>query len=146
MKFPNNTAVRDDPADSEAGNAVIEFLGLALVLMIPTVYFLLGIFAVQSGTLAASAAAQQAVQLIQAAEDGVSATHVQRVATLTAADYGVAGDHLHLTVDCPRGCDEGSPAEVRVSVDVQLPLIPWVRDSSFVTVSSHATAWGGKYS
>lgn len=132
--------------DREHGNAMIEFIGLGLMLMIPTIYFLLSVFSVQSASMAANAASQQAVQMIQAHPiEQVNEASVTAAAHFAAADYSVDSNRVSVSVNCSGNCAAASSIRVDTRVEVALPLIPWVSGASFATVDSSAMVWGGKY-
>ncbi|GGH59405.1 hypothetical protein [Rothia aerolata] len=138
---------RENQAESsETGSAMIEFLGLGLMLMIPTVYFLLAIFSLQSGAMAAIAASQQAIQVIEnSPRSAISNSSVQRSAAFAAADYGFAPEQVAATVSCTGDCTEESALRVDVAISVNIPLIPGMNNQEMAEMTSSATAWGGKY-
>lgn len=132
--------------DSESGNAMIEFVVLGLMLMIPTVYFLLAVFQIQSAALAANAASQQAVQLAASTpRDQITSQGMTAAAQLAAADFKVAPENLSVSMSCEGGCSEQSPIRVDVTVQATLPMIPWIAPGGFAELHSSATSWGGKY-
>ncbi len=138
---------RENQAESsETGSAMIEFLGLGLILMIPTVYFLLAIFSLQSGAMAATAASQQAIQVIEnSPRSTISNSSVQRSAAFAAADYGFAPEQVAAKVSCTGDCTEESALRVDVVISVNIPLIPGISNQEMAEMTSSATAWGGKY-
>lgn len=132
--------------NSEEGNAMVEFLGLGFMLMVPTIYFLLSVFAVQSGTMAAHAAADQAAQTISNQPlDQMNSQTAQQAAQFAARDYGIEPENLRVAVSCGNDCSQSDSIRVNTTVKVQLPLIPWVRGASFAEVSSSSFVWGGRY-
>ncbi|MEU4206693.1 pilus assembly protein TadE [Rothia terrae] len=132
--------------DAESGNAMIEFVVLGLMLMIPTVYFLLAVFQVQSAALAANAASQQAVQLVASTpRDQITSQGLTGAAQLAAADFKVAPENMSVSMSCDGGCSDQSPIRVDVTVQATLPVIPWIAPGGFAELHSSATSWGGKY-
>ena len=93
-----------DRHTAERGNAIIEFVFLAVMLMIPTVYALLAISHAQSGAYAAVAAAQQSLQVIEAGDRSrVSEAAAQDAARFAARDYGVDPQQVRAELSCFQG-------------------------------------------
>lgn len=132
---------------TEEGSALIEFIGLGALLMIPTVYFLLSVFTLQSGAFAASSASQQALQFVQQlpAEQRSQAV-AQNIAQLAASDYGVDASQVSATLGCEATCSNGERMTVDVTVNVDMPLLPWAGAPTLGTMTSQAVSWGSKYS
>lgn len=131
---------------AERGNAIIEFVFLAVMLMIPTVYALLAISHAQSGAYAAVAAAQQSLQVIEAGDRSrVSGAAAQDAARFAARDYGVDPQQVSAELSCVGDCSGQRSIRVRVSVGVDAPLLGWVSDRGVMTMTSELASWGGKY-
>lgn len=131
----------------EAGNALIEFIMLGALLMIPTVYFLLSVFAMQSAAFAASNASAQALQVIQQLPpDQRSQSTASSVAVMAASDFGLDGNHITTTLGCENTCAQGERITVDVTVQVDLPLVPWAGAPTMANMTSRAISWGGNYS
>jgi Flp pilus assembly protein TadG len=114
----------------ESGTAIVEFVWLALLLLVPLLYVVLAVFGAQRTSYAAAAAARSAGRAFATAPDETSAyARAQEAVRLALADQGVDAD-AHLTIRCrpdPAHClTPGSliTAEVRTSAD--LPLMPAV--------------------
>jgi len=110
----------------EAGNAVVEFIWLGLLLLVPLVYVLIAVFDVQRGAFGVSAAARAAGRAYTLADDIAAAERrAQEAARVALADQGIDGP-FSLEIDCaPRPClSPGSVTTVRVSAQVTLPLAP----------------------
>jgi hypothetical protein len=115
----------------EDGSAVIEFLGLTVVLMIPLVYFMLSVFAVQGAGFAVSAAVREAGRAYVSGGGGETGSE-----RACAAARIVMGDHQwvpdncsFLTVECLRAACTQQPganivARIRIDVEVGLPWSP----------------------
>lgn len=131
----------------ETGNALIEFIMLGSLLMIPTVYFLLSIFAMQSAAFAASNASAQALQVIQQLppEQRSQAT-ASSVAVMAASDFGLENRHITTALGCESTCAQGERMTVEVTVQVDLPLVPWAGAPTMASMTSRAISWGGVYS
>jgi len=138
---------------SDGGNAIVEFLGITLILLVPTVYLVLVLGRLQAGTFAAESAAAQAARAVVVAGDldsGLGAA----VASVRVAleDQGFAGSQAAdaLTIECSSSpCREpGSTVATTVRVAVPLPFVPsFVRDvvPLEVTVSADHVAAVDQY-
>lgn len=113
----------------DRGSAAVEFLTLGVLLLVPIVYLVLTLAALQGAAFAAEGAARQAARLIATAGTEASG----RSAADTAVRVGLADWHLpahaaSVTVVCsPRPDDCLTPrGTVRVTVRVAaaLPLMP----------------------
>ena len=119
---------RERRARGEAGNAVLEFVWLGVLLLVPLVYLLISVFDVQRGAFGASAAARAAGRAFTLAEDEAQGRErAQQAARVALSDQGIEGP-FELTIDCaPHPClSPGSVATVRISTQVALPLMPEV--------------------
>ena len=119
---------------ADDGSAVVEFLGITLILLVPTVYLVLVLGRLQAAAFAAESAAAQSARAFVTATD-VSAGERAAVATarLALEDQGFDGTAAGaaLTIDCSSSpCRaSGSTVATHVAIDVTLPLVPsFVRD------------------
>lgn len=118
--------LRDGPGD--AGNAIVEFVYLAVLLMVPLVYVLLTVFRVQAAAYAVSSAAREAGRVFATSRNLDEAG----TRSLAAARLVMADSHLPLSPDqmdvrcSPSPCrlQPGSRVDVVVSCRVPLPLVP----------------------
>lgn len=128
----------------EQGSAVVEFLGLAFVLLVPLVYLLLFVSQVQAAAYGAVAAADQAARAAVAQERETAGASIHAVTRRTLADYGVLADQYEVSVQCsPVDCtarEPGMVSQVRVRVQVPLPVLDEVfgMQATPVAVSSEA--------
>ncbi len=140
------TAVRRairDPAAGDAGNAIVEFLGVTLLLLVPVVYLALTLGRLQATTFAVDGAAREAARAITTATSDESAGRRALTAVaLALADQGVDADPATATsVACDPGClDPGATVTVRVVADAPLPGTGWLEDVVPLTVPVSATA------
>lgn len=132
---------------ADRGAAALEFITAGLILLVPLVYLVLTLAAVQAGTLAVEGAARQAARVfVQAATAEEAAARAARAIDVSLADYGIAPDAASVTVNCTTPSAESCPGReavvtVTVRVDVALPLIPDVLDlSRAASVPVQATA------
>ena len=131
----------------EQGSALVEFIGLGALLMVPTVYFLLSVFSMQSAAFAASNASAHALQVIQfLPPEQRNQSAVQAIAALTASDFGLGAETITATLSCEDVCAASERMTVNVTVEVGLPLVPWPGAPTLATMTSQAVSWGGDYS
>ena len=112
----------------EQGSAVVEFTFLALLLMVPMVYFIITVSQIQGGSFAVVGAADQAAKVYVAQPDNASALRAAEQAALVAlADYGHPASNAQITTSCdPSDCQAaGTAVTVRVSLRVPLPFVPF---------------------
>lgn len=134
------TVVRRPRGDG--GNAIVEFVYLAVLLMVPLVYVLLTVFQVQRAAYAASSAAREAGRVFATAQDeGVGEERARVAAGIVLRDSGLTLEADDLRIRCSSSpcLAPGSRVEVVVSHRVTLPLLPEVfgeRGPASVTVSS----------
>lgn len=125
-------AHRVSGADRETGSSLVEFVGGAVILLVPLIYVLLSVFQVQRGSFAAAEAAREAGRAFATAPS--TAIGVQRAVTaaqIAFADQGVAGAPTVRFTAPGAGCraaavepalSPGSRYTVCVSEDVHLPF------------------------
>lgn len=127
---PGCGQAEDAPAaDSvERGSAVVEFILLSLLLMVPLVYFIITVGQIQGGSFAVVGAADQAAKIYVSRPDAASARAAAEQAVLLAlADYGHAGRNASIDTRCePSDCmAAGSAVTVTVHLTVALPFVPF---------------------
>ena len=124
-----------EAAACERGSASLEFLTVGMILLVPLVYLVLAVGAIQAAALGVDGAARQAsrVAVLRADDAGPAASGVERTARVVLADYGIAADAASVDIDCSAACDEpGSRVTVRVRAAVTLPLVPQALASSSI--------------
>ena len=106
----------------DQGNALVEFVYLGVLLMVPLIYALLTAFQVQSAAFGATEAARQAARAYVRADTVQDAQqHADAAAALAMADQGVR-DSDPPQIACPAGClTPGSP--VTVTMHYRVPLL-----------------------
>lgn len=110
----------------EAGSATVEFIGLALILLIPAVYLLVTLAQLQAAGYAVVAAADQAAKTVGFAEDDLHAEYLAtNVIHLTAENFQLDPAKTSMQVHCTQdSCVEpGTFISVEVSIDVPMPLM-----------------------
>lgn len=126
--------------ERDDGSAIVEFLGMSLLLLVPLLYLVVALSRIQAGAYGAEFAARESsrgavVAGVQSLERGTSldqavAAAGQRantVATLAVEDFGFDPDRsARVTLGCnPQPClAPGSDIVTTVEVTVDLPGVP----------------------
>lgn len=134
----------------EQGTAIVEFVWLALLLIVPLLYVVIAVFDTQRVAYAASVAARSASRAFVTAPDQASGYARARLAArLAFADQGVDDPHLTLRISCrpqPGAClVPGSLVSAEVHSAADLPLMPRVlgADTPRITVDAiHQSPYG----
>ncbi|MCW2748732.1 MAG: hypothetical protein JWP10_1874 [Nocardioidaceae bacterium] len=124
------------------GTATIEFVWLALLLLVPLVYVLLAVFDVQRAAYGVSAASRAATRAYILAPDNTSANEwAQRAARVALADHGIAAASVRVTCrPNPSDCrSAGSVVQVSVRASQPLPLMPSVLGDRLGSIDVSAT-------
>ncbi|MDX6253237.1 MAG: hypothetical protein QOF10_6597 [Kribbellaceae bacterium] len=113
----------------QRGSAVVEFSWLALLLMVPLIYVMLGVFDVQRASYGATAAARAAGRAFIIVPAGLSEDDARarafEAARLAMKDQGVELSQDQLRITCNPTCLEpGSTVTVELNTEMPLPLIP----------------------
>lgn len=125
------------------GSALVEFVWLAILLMIPLVYVVLTAVSVQRAAFATTAAAREAARAYAtASSDAEGEKRAEDAAVMAMHDQGVRWAPVGRVVSCGQ-CDfaPGSTFTVDLRTTVALPFVPrWMCGSRCVagiTVSGH---------
>ncbi|NLS11213.1 hypothetical protein HGQ17_14645 [Nesterenkonia sp. MY13] len=129
--------------NEEEGSAVVEFLALAVLLLIPTVWFLVAVAQVQSAAYAVTGAADQAAKVYVTSPHGhqQSAAHSEAAVQRALGDFGIDPGQAEIRQSCSADCQEpGSVVQFDIELRVPVPLVPefggW--EHRLVTVSASA--------
>lgn len=113
---------------ADTGAAVVEFVGLAVVLLVPLVYLVVVLGRVQAGAYAVEAAARSAARVYAGAASQEQAAGQARAAvTLALGDHGFAADPddvTQVTCEATPCLQPEARVRVRVRVEVSLPGVP----------------------
>lgn len=127
--------IRERPGDgcSDRGSASLEFLTAGMLMLIPLVYLMLTLGAIQSASLATEGAARQAARVfVQAASVAEGQKAAQRALVLALADHGIEAQGTTMTIGCTPRADQCHTRRgwvtVSVTARVPLPLVPPVFD------------------
>lgn len=121
--------LRGDAGGAERGNVVVEFLGVALVLLLPVTYLVLTVGRVQAATFAVEGASREAARAYVTADSASDGARLASVAVALAfEDQGFVaaaqGEALTLTCSSSPCLEPGGEVAAQVRLDVPLPLVP----------------------
>lgn len=112
----------------EDGGAIVEFLGVSLVLLLPLVYLVLTLGQVQAAAFAAEAAARESGRVLSQGHDlPTSLNRAHHAVRLAFEDHGIVVDPAAaLSVDCEHDpcLTPGGQLHIEVTAVVGLPLVP----------------------
>lgn len=116
-------------AGGDEGSASLEFITAGLLLLVPLVYLVLTLSAIESGSYAVEAAARQGVRVfVQAGSDAEARARADAAVRFALADYGVDASAAAVQVSCaprPARClIRNGEVTVGVRASVSLPLVP----------------------
>lgn len=142
--------MRRAPRRDESGSALVEFVWLGVILLIPVVWILLAVFEVQRGAFAVTAAARAAGRAyVLAPDDARGAERARAAARHVLDDQGADDMPLELRVRCTTGpgrCHEGTAVvTVTVTSGVQIAFLPEILRSGptdFELVAEHRVPVG----
>ena len=134
---------------NEVGSAIVEFIFLAVLLMVPVAYLILTVGQVQGGAYAVVGAADQAAKVFVLHKD-LPAAHLaaEQAAQLAIAHMGFDAANAVLSISCDGDClTAGTIVRAHVSLRVDLPVVgalPGVT-ATVATVDSTATQKVGRF-
>ncbi|WP_292834873.1 TadE family protein [Microbacterium sp.] len=132
-------------ARQEEGSAALEFILVGLILLVPIVYLIVALGAIQGQALGVESGARQLARTIATSDDAATSdARAERVIAAIVEEYGIDRGSLTVDVSCAGGgspCPEaGATLLVTVSASVPLPLVPAVLGmQNFVRVPVQAT-------
>ena len=114
---------------AEDGTASLEFVTAGMILLLPMVYLVLTMSALQAGSRAVEGAARQAVRVyVQAPDTRNAEAEAERAIRFALADYGLDSSAASVSISCsPRPADclrRRATVTITVGVSVSLPLVP----------------------
>lgn len=115
----------------DEGSAMLEFIYLTVLLMVPLVYVLLSAFQVQRASFGASEAARQAGRAFTTSPDAATARErATAAARLALRDQGIDAEP-ELAITCDRPClAPGAVVTIAVTHVVRLPVLSVLGDSA----------------
>lgn len=133
-RSPSADVLSDRPApgggmSDETGSAALEFIGLGVILLVPLVYLVLALGAIQSQMLGVESAARHTARTMSAATDGADASARADAAVQSAIEeYGMDPATVDVDIQCaPLGAEcpsAGATVVVTVTAKVALPFVP----------------------
>jgi len=144
-------------ARDDSGSASLEFITVGVLLLVPTVYLVLALSALESASFGVEGAARQAARVfVQSESEGAAAASAATAVQVTLADYGLDADNAQVSITCrpnPANClTRRGYVTVTITTTVPLPLMPPVLQLHLpagIPVQSVATEqvsrfWGSK--
>nr|WP_274638144.1 TadE family protein [Microbacterium bovistercoris] len=130
--LPRRASTERPPADhdlADRGSAALEFILVGLLLLVPIVYLVVALGAIQEQSLGAESGARHIARAVATAPDEAAARErAEAVLGSIVAEYGMDADDVDLAVTCaPAGgtCPRaGATLTVTVRTRVALPLVP----------------------
>lgn len=118
-----------DGVRGDRGSASLEFITAGMILLVPIVYLVLALSAVQAAALGVDGAARQATRVfVQADSVAEARTAAARAIEVTLADYGLDAGAATIEFACrprPAAClTRRGYVTVSIRVIVPLPLAP----------------------
>lgn len=128
-------------ACDDSGSAVIEFIMLGVVLLVPLVYLILAAGQIQAASYAAVGAADHAAHAFANAPDEASgAARAQDAATRASQNMGISAGATAFEYSCAPGCmQHDATVTVVVTISIELPLLPPGVDAAVGSVNADAT-------
>lgn len=111
------------------GSAALEFVTAGFLLLIPLVYLVLAMAAIQGGALSVEGASRQAARVfVQAGDAGNAQARAQTAVDFALDDFGLNAAASTVTISCrpnPAAClTRRGFVTVTVTASVPLPLVP----------------------
>ncbi|RKW70999.1 hypothetical protein [Galactobacter caseinivorans] len=130
----------------EEGSVLVEFVGLAVLLMVPLVYLLITLASLQSASLASVTLSEDVARIHASAPDRATGERrAQRAVQETAEGYALPTDSIRVDLGCSPGCSEpGARVTATVHVSVGLPLMP-AGSTTVAQVRSSSTSLTPRY-
>lgn len=114
-------------ARGDEGSAVVEFVAVTVILLVPLVYLVLVVGRLQAATFAAEGAAREAARVFVASDEPADAApRAMTAAGIALDDQGLPDDPAEvLSIACSAAClTPGSEVTVDVRLRVPLPFVP----------------------
>jgi hypothetical protein len=100
--------------DNEDGSAILEFLIIGVLVLVPLLYIMLTVLRVESAVMASTQAAREAGRAFMMADS-----------TVAMSDQGFEMPESALSITCSQAClSPASTAHVRIDWRVELPWVP----------------------
>lgn len=121
----------------EKGEALIEFIAVMILFVIPVFYIILSLGQLQASTYAAEAAARNAARILAA--NPAAHSLAERQAQLAFSDFGLPAPQIHAACQ-PAECSTDGVVTVSVESQVPLPLVPdWIGARASIPVMAQVS-------
>jgi Flp pilus assembly protein TadG len=115
--------------NDDEGSAALEFIAVGIILLVPLVYLVIALGAIQEQTLGAEAASRHIARVISRAPDAETAAERSDAVLAGIIDeYGIDADSVDMTLACTPAAVEcpsaGATIIVTVTTRVRPPLVP----------------------
>jgi Flp pilus assembly protein TadG len=137
---------RSSPWADERGSSTLEFLTVGLLLLVPLVYLILTVSALEAGAFSAEGAARQAARVYAlSGTESEARDSARRAVEFALDDFGADPDSAKVDISCTPAPDDcltrRGYVTVTVAVRVALPLLPAsVSQGGSVSVPLNASA------
>jgi len=116
-------------ARDESGSASLEFITVGVLLLVPIVYLVLALSALESASFGVEGAVRQAARVfVQSESEGAAESAARTAIQVTLADYGLDARDAKVAISCrpdPADClTRRGYVTVTVTTTVPLPLMP----------------------
>lgn len=128
------------PAGTDEGSAPLEFLSAGVLVLVPLVYLVLTLSALQSAAFATEGAAAAAVRVLSRSDPSAAdaSARAEVAAGVALADFGIPLERAEFELRCTPVADcreTGGVLTVTVRTHVPLPLLPpWLGGALPLTV------------
>lgn len=114
---------------NDDGSAALEFITVGVIFLVPLVYLVITLGAIQEHLLGAEAAARHTARIIGQSDDAATAAaNSDALLANVIVEYGMDASRVDVSVSCrPAGIDcpsAGATVIVTVRTAVSLPLVP----------------------
>lgn len=134
----------------DEGNAIVEFIIMTALLLIPLAYIIQAVFTVQGSAYGVTEATREAARAFVNAESSTDAEAQACIAATIALQNQIktkfdCGDHLTIDVSCAPGvasCEAlapGNTVRVRIDYSVGLPFLPTSIFGAPLTIGVHSS-------
>lgn len=114
------------PQSSESGSAIVEFIGISIVLMVPLIFLASIVTLTARGTIAADASARAAARIfVISSSDSAARKQVNVVIARIVADHGLATSAQKVSIRCEsKPClSLGSAVTITVSLTQRMSAL-----------------------
>ncbi len=116
---------------ADAGSAALEFIAVGVLMLVPLVYLVIALGAIQGQSLGAEAGARHVARAVATAPDAATAdARADAVLRSVVQEYGLEASEVRISLSCRPATGScpaaGSTLLVTVSTRVALPLVPSV--------------------